>query len=336
MLSNLYITLSMPETRSMSDIVDEQACARGPADHNYIKRSEKPKQSTPLKLHPNISNKCGSCEKTFTGHSKKIRCGFCEQSYCCQCSRLTKNAFEVLAICESAAWYCSHCTHAVPGVQKVLIRLGNVEERCESLDKRVESLESKEYVSADKVKDLVHEEMSEAKEIESRRLNLICLNMPESKKPENSERQLEDQDFLKNLMKAKMNLDPELITVNKLVRLGKREIRTDGTYKCRPIRFTVEMFEHKRQILKANSLLRSCADEIFSNIYFTPDLTKNQRKQAFDLRSERRKREEKGERNLKISKGKIVVVTNSKKKHEHGLVGEGTASGRSSPTFFSA
>ena len=268
--------------------------------------------------------------------AKKIGCGFCEQSYCCQCSRLTKNAFEVLAICESAAWYCSHCTHAVRGVQKVLIRLGNVEERCESLDKRVESLESMEYVSADKVKDLVHEEMSEAKKIESRRLNHICLNMPESKKPENSERQLEDQDFLKNLMEAKMNLDPELIIVNKLVRLGKREIRTDGTYKCRPIRFTVEMFEHKRQILKANSLLQSCADEIFSNIYFTPDLTKNQRKQAFDLRSERRKREEKGERNLKISKGKIVVVKDSKKKYEHGLVGEGTASGRSSPTIFSA
>ena len=134
-----------------------------------------------------------------------------------------------------------------------------------------------------------------------------------------------------------MNLDPELVTVNKLVRLGKREIHTDGSYKCRPVRFTVEMFDHKRQILKANSLLRSCADEIFSNIYFTPDLTKNQRKQAFELRSERWKREEKGERNFKISKGKIIVAKDGEKKRvEHGLVGEGTASGRSSPTVFSA
>ena len=137
-----------------------------------------------------------------------------------------------------------------------------------------------------------------------------------------------------------MNLDPEVIKVNKLlsvVRLGKREIRADGTVnKCRPLRFTLEMFDHKRQILKANSLLRSCTDVIFNNIYFTPDLTKNQRKQAFELRSERRKREEKGETNLKISKGKIVVVKDKQNKHESGLVGEGTASGRSSPTVFSA
>ena len=327
----------MPETRSMSDLTDEQSCARGPADHTYMKSSEKSKQSTPLKINQNITLKCSGCEKSFTGHSKKIRCGFCEQSYCCQCSKLTKNVFDVLSICESAAWYCCHCTHAVPGVQKVLIRLGNVEERCESLDRRVESLESKEYVSAENVKDMVQEEISEAKEIESRRLNVICLNMPESKKSENSDRQREDQDFLQNLMETKMNLDPDVIKVNKLVRLGKREIRADGTVnKCRPLRFTVEMFDHKRQILKANSLLRSCTDNIFNNIYFTPDLTKNQRKQAFELRSERRKREEKGETNLKISKGKIVVVKDKQNKHESGLVGEGTASGRSSPTVFSA
>ena len=163
----------MPETRSMSDLMDAQACARGPPDHNYIKSSEKSKQSTPLKSHQHSAVKCSGCEKTFTGHSKKIRCGFCEQSYCCQCSRLTKIAFDVLYICESAAWYCCHCTYAVPGVQKVLIRLGNVEQHCEFLDKRVESLESIEHVSANKVKELVHEEMSETREIESRRLNLM-------------------------------------------------------------------------------------------------------------------------------------------------------------------
>ena len=115
--------------------------------------------------------------------------------------------------------------------------------------------------------------------------------MHESKKSEKSDRLQEDQDFLRNLMETKMNLDPELIKVNKLVRLGKREIRTDGTInKCRPLRFTVMIFYHKRPILKANSLLRSYTDVIFSNIYFTPDLTKNQKKLAFELRSELRKK----------------------------------------------
>ena len=68
------------------------------------------------------------------------------------------------------------------------------------------------------------------------------------------------------------------------------------------------MFDQKRQILKVNSLLRNCENDVFNNIYFTPDLTKIQRKRAFDLRAERRLKEEQGEKNLKISRGKIIVM----------------------------
>ena len=56
------------------------------------------------------------------------------------------------------------------------------------------------------------------------------------------------------------------------------------------------MFDQKRQILMANSLLRNCENDVFNNIYFTPDLTKIQRKRAFDLRAERRLKEEQGEK----------------------------------------
>ena len=88
-----------------------------------------------------------------------------------------------------------------------------------------------------------------------------------------SERQQEDQAFLNNLLETKMNLDPDIITVNKLVRLGKREVSHDGI-KCRPLGFTVDLFDYKRQLLKANSLLRSYEDTIFCNIYFTTAKTR--------------------------------------------------------------
>ena len=126
------------------------------------------------------------------------------------------------------------------------------------------------------------------------------------------------------MLENKINLEPFVITVNKLVRIGRREINSDGTVKCRLLRFTVDVFDQKRQILKANSLLRSCENDIFSTIYFTPDLTKIQRKRAFDLRTERRLREEKGERNLKISKGKIIVM---KENQSGGFFRGRTASG---------
>ena len=42
--------------------------------------------------------------------------------------------------------------------------------------------------------------------------------------------------------------------------------------------------------------------------YFIPDLTKNQHEEAFKLREEKRHRIVLGEKNLKISRSKIVVV----------------------------
>ena len=130
----------------------------------------------------------------------------------------------------------------------------------------MESLENESCVSPDTVRDLVSEEVAELKEIESRKLNLICLNLPESKRTVAGERQQEDLLFLNNLLENKMNLEPDVITLNKLVRLGRREINSDGTVKCRPLRFTVNVFDPKRQILKANSLLRSCENDILSSI----------------------------------------------------------------------
>ena len=123
------------------------------------------------------------------------------------------------------------------------------------------------------MKDLVSEEVAELKEIESRKLDLIYLNLPESKRTGTGKRQQEDLEFLSNLFENKINLEPYVITVNKLVRLGRREINSDGTVKCRPLRFIVDVLNKKKgQILKANSLLRSCENDIISNLY--PDLEK--------------------------------------------------------------
>ena len=53
-----------------------------------------------------------------------------------------------------------------------------------------------------------------------------------------------------------MNLDTAEIKVFKLIGLGKRALSDVGDVKCRPLRLSVELFDHKRQILQANALLR--------------------------------------------------------------------------------
>ena len=151
--------------------------------------------------------------------------------------------------------------------------------------------------------------MEEMREIEGRRLNLMVFNLPESKMEDVKDRQLEDAEFVQNLFEQKMNLDLADLEMVKPVRVGRRELVNGEIKKVRPLRITVKDFAAKRNILKANTYLREIKDDIFSKIYFTPDLTKNQREEAFKLRQLKRYRTNvQLKKNLKISRGKIVQV----------------------------
>ena len=80
------------------------------------------------------------------------------------------------------------------------------------------------------------------------------------------------------------------------------------TGQCDRIEFTVEIFEHKNKILKANAKLREETGDLKS-VFFTPDLTKTQRKEAFLLREKLRyQKNVLKKKNLKISRGRIVEV----------------------------
>ena len=71
--------------------------------------------------------------------------------------------------------------------------------------------------------------------------------------------------------------------------------------------------EMKRQLLKASMALRKSEDDLFSNIYLTPDLTQKQREEAFKLREQKRYRmNELNESGLIIRRGKIVKISDNK------------------------
>ena len=63
-------------------------------------------------------------------------------------------------------------------------------------------------------------------------------------------------------------------------------------------------------------------NERFSNLYFSPDLTNGQRKAAFLLREERRRRIAAGEDNLVIRRGKIVERVARQESSDHSYAHE--------------
>ena len=85
----------------------------------------------------------------------------------------------------------------------MLVRLGNVETQCQSLDERVTKIEATEGASDEIIKKLAREEMEEMREIEDRRLNLMVFNLPESKMEDVKDRKLGDAEFLQNLFEQK-------------------------------------------------------------------------------------------------------------------------------------
>ena len=76
-----------------------------------------------------------------------------------------------------------HICQSVPRVRNMLIRIGNVEERQKQLEGRVNKIE-KDQLTQELVKELLHNELEDLKEIEGRKLNIVCFNIPESKKEE--------------------------------------------------------------------------------------------------------------------------------------------------------
>ena len=78
------------------------------------------------------------------------------------------------------------------------------------------------------------------REIEGRRLNLMVFNLSESKMKDVKDRQLEDAEFLQNLLEQNMNLDLSDLEVVKPVRVGRRELVNGEVKIVRPMRITVK------------------------------------------------------------------------------------------------
>ena len=259
-----------------------------------------------------------------------LLCSFCENWYCQPCTDLTPAMLKSLDDSpDCLMWFCKACITALPGLKKLLVRVTACENEQTEIKQRVTQLENKEEAMNVKsidfekrittletqdqtrdlapnkeanLSDLVDNVLSERADQEKRKLNLMCINLKESDKDSPSDRRDEDFDNLQYLLVDQLGIDSN-IEISDLVRLGKKN--TDQT-KVRPLRFKVKDLESKNIILRAGKYLRNSMDETIKNIFITPDLTKQQRDEAYKLRREKKQREDEGEENLRIVRGKII------------------------------
>jgi len=145
-------------------------------------------------------------------------------------------------------------------------------------------------------------DQEEMEEIRKRRTNVIIHGLVESTESGSEARQQQDENELQNLLHE---IKCDDVSVTDMVRLGKKNDSGDG--KPRPIKLIVASEDQKDKILRSSKNLRSKKDKGYDRVFIHQDLTPTQRANRQKLVQELKERRSKGEENLWIVKGKIVV-----------------------------
>jgi len=145
-------------------------------------------------------------------------------------------------------------------------------------------------------------DQEELEEIRKRRTNVIIHGLVESTESSTDARQQQDENELQNLLH---DIKCDDVSVTDIVRLGRRNESGDG--KPRPVKLIVASEDQKDKILRSAKNLRGEKDKGYDRVFIHQDLTPTQREHRQKLVQEMKERRSKGEQNLMIVKGKIVV-----------------------------
>ena len=88
-----------------------------------------------LEAHASLFNHapvipCKKCEQAIN-KGLSVKCSLCEAHFCRSCTKIDKVIFDAISANQGISWFCESC-QTVPGVRKLLVRIGNIEARQES------------------------------------------------------------------------------------------------------------------------------------------------------------------------------------------------------------
>ena len=183
-------------------------------DHSYTKNT---RQSQKGKYKPNYENEnesssdesvslidesapCHGCKKKISKNGNGVCCNFCEHWYCLTCSKLKKVVYQALKESpDSLMWFCISCITTFPGVKKMMVKVTSLEEKYDKLDERVTKIEDQPN-TVENIEEIVRQEVREIKDIEARRLHLVCFSLPESLNQDSEIRKMDDEESSKSVI----------------------------------------------------------------------------------------------------------------------------------------
>lgn len=221
---------------------------------------------------------CGHCKKTIYTNDPPVQCHFCDNAFCYKCSEVsTKAQYKKLSMSakeeEGTMWFCIHCRISNPGVKKMLVRVTKLEENQTNVLERLDNLEQQNSGLDEKIRGAIYEQ----KEIDNRKLNVMCFGLAESTEEDALIRKADETAKLKYIIKEVLEISEEEFSFDDApVRIGKFH-----ESKTRPLKFVAKSFTSKKKLLDAaRKKLKHSDDPEHKKLFFKPDLTKNQRVEA--------------------------------------------------------
>ena len=254
---------------------------------------------------------CQFCDSAADADNEGVvECFNCRSWAHKKCAKLSDSMFELLQKSDdSIQFICDLCRNGQNEKRgKIEVHLENLTQLILKMSERIMKLEETHTGAGldDRIEKMIEKKLAEALdervEKEKRKLNLIVVNIPESRETDNV---LKKKDEIERVKELFTKICPELegMEVHDPVRLG--EIRLGS--KPRVLRVRVDNEEVKRQITK-NAYRLNKGVNIEKKVFVNPDYTFAERKKNKTLRDELKVRIDGGQRDIGIRNGKIVTV----------------------------
>ena len=280
------------------------------------------------------SSICPTCDEEVSADHNGVQCQWCQVWEHCKCAKISQGEYNMLSLGSARImFFCCDCQSSV---NQAFEFFDNMYSRQSLFDKRLQNIEDKlgkltqglcgppdgvdviemscddsagnnteptrpsgllPKIDTGGITSAVASAISEEKERNKRKLNLILHNVTEPSSDDGNCRKKEDIEHVSNIFRKNLGVT---VKVTNAVRLGKRN------NKPRLLKVSVDSEHSKAAILRNSTKLRGKdVPQCLSKVFITPDMTIKEREKNKHLRAELAELNKDGKK-YKIKNGKIV------------------------------
>jgi len=253
---------------------------------------------------------CDACREEVKENQSGIMCDLCDGWFHSSCLKLSKKVLDFYRMNpKSATWVCYLCKEGNKRMRDRVDMLktenAQLKDVNSQLMRRLNEVENmvrriRDDIKAEVLTEIRQELSGDQRETEERRkreCNLVVHNVADTENVQ------DDKNVIENIIANELNLTD--IKVKEVSRIKTREVNGERRHPA-PLIVKCHTIGQKWAVIGRAKNLRESRNENYRKIMIFPDMTQKEREVDKKLRAELKERRDRGERDIYISKGRIV------------------------------